>query len=207
LPIRLVFHGPDVEAAPVSVEFPDYLGPAELIDKMEKHVEDEWKKLLKKKKAGEPAWQVVPILEFVEAKFADLLMLCPEHMQSYIGCDYTGASMRRYVLVQPREEAEEEEEEEEVDEEEEERRRAEWVERESARIEKLYAEQDADATKKRQQAEAGIFEDGEKVKQMTKAEKAEANKSRKEKSGHRWRKTPAKTNKPTKEEEKAAKKK
>lgn len=199
LPIRLVVSSGDPAEMKVSVEVPPIF-PGELGKEIEKHVEKEWKKQLCKKRPKEDTWLIGKILEYVETKFGDLLRLVPAYVDSYVGCDALGASMRRYTLVGPAAEESEEEEEEEVDEEEQQRRLEEYMARESARIDAEIEEQAAAAAEKRDQAAKGIYEDGEKAKQLSKAEKAELNKSRKEKSGHRWRKTGSKASKPVRED-------
>lgn len=199
LPIRLVVHSADASLRKVSVEVPPIF-PGELPEEIEKAVEAEWKKQLGKKKKEEGVvWVVAKMLEWVEEKFGDLLRLVPGYVDSYVGCDAMGASMRRYVLTGPAA-PEEEPEEEEIDEEEQERRVQAFVEREQARLDAEIDEKVKLDEEKRKMAEKGIFEDGEKTKQLSKKEKEELAKSRKEKSGHRWRKTASKTHKPTAEE-------
>eukprot|EP00408_Alexandrium_pacificum_P001745 CAMPEP_0171223186 /NCGR_PEP_ID=MMETSP0790-20130122/35648_1 /TAXON_ID=2925 /ORGANISM="Alexandrium catenella, Strain OF101" /LENGTH=263 /DNA_ID=CAMNT_0011689153 /DNA_START=80 /DNA_END=871 /DNA_ORIENTATION=+ len=205
LPVRLVIKSAEIGPEVVSVEVPPIF-PGELSPEIEKAVAKEWKKQIgSKKKAKGEVWMVNKILEWVEAHFVDLLRIVPSYVDSYIGCDDMGASMRRYTLVGPAAEEEEEEEEEE-DEEEQERRLKEYLEREQARIEAEFDEKYKTDEGRRKMAEAGMAEDGEKARQLSKAEKAELNKSRKEKSGHRWRKTGSKANKPTKDEEDKSKK-
>eukprot|EP00927_Polykrikos_kofoidii_P056683 TRINITY_DN50768_c0_g1_i1.p1 TRINITY_DN50768_c0_g1~~TRINITY_DN50768_c0_g1_i1.p1 ORF type:complete len:296 (+),score=99.42 TRINITY_DN50768_c0_g1_i1:101-889(+) len=208
LPVRLVIRDADVAALAVSVEIPPIL-PGELPKTIEKAVCDQWKKLLSKKKGKDEIWMIANILSWVEEKFGDLLRLVPSYVDSYIGCDDMGASMRRYTLIGPAVEEEEDEEEAEDDEDEEERVR-EYIERERARIEAEIEEKYQEDEEKRRLAKEGIFVDGEKAKILSKAEKAELNKTRKERSGVRWRKTGAKAHKPEKSEEdkkKEAKKK
>jgi len=203
LPVRLVFRSADVAASPVSVEVADYLGPGELIEKIEKAVDAQWKKLLKKKEGG--TWKLELMFDWIEEQFGDLLRLCPQFVDSYVGCDFAGASMKRYVLVEPKGEEDAAEEEPEEDEEELERAHEAWLEAERARIEAEFQDKSELGLERRRQAEQGLLENGEKAKQLSKAEKAELNKSRKEKSGHRWRKTGAKSNKPVVDEDAKAK--
>jgi len=198
LPVRLVIKSADVAELAVSVEVPPIF-PGELSQEIEKRVEKEWKKTLGKKKK-ESTWLVAKTLEWVEENFATLLGLVPAYVDSYVGCDAVGASMRRYALVGPAAEEDEEGEEEEIDEEEQERRVAEYMAREEARIEAEIEEKVRSGEMKRAQAEQGVFEEGQKAKQLSKKEFAELHKTRKEKSGHRWRKTASKTHKPVREE-------
>lgn len=135
----------------------------------------------------------------MEDKFGELMRLVPAYVDTYEGCDAVGASMRRYTLVGPA--AEEDEGDEEIDEEEQERRVQEYLAREEARIEQDLEEKMRLGEEKRKMAEAGLLEDGEKARQLSKAEKAELNKTRKERSGARWRKTGSKSHKPVREDE------
>lgn len=195
LPLRLCFHTAERGECPVSAEVAP-LFPTELITEIEKAVEKEWKRKLNKK-ADDGRWFVEYILEWVEGKYGDLLRLVPSQVESYIGCDEMGASMRRYVVAEPADEAEEEEDAEDIiDEEEQQRRVAEYVEREAKRLEDQYAAQEAEAAFKKKMALEGVEVDGPKSRQLSKKELAELNPSRKEKSGHRWRKTAAKAHKP-----------
>lgn len=203
LPLRLCFHSADREETPVSAEVAP-LFPSELIDEIEKAVEKEWKRKLKKK-ADDSRWFVEYILEWVETKYGDLLRLVPSQVESYIGCDDTGASMRRYVVVEPAEEGDDDDEDI-IDPEEQARRVAEYVAREEKRLQDEYEAQEAEAALKKKMALDGIEVDGPKTRQLSKKEREELNPSRKDKSGHRWRKTASKSHKPTKEEEKAGKK-
>jgi len=204
LPVRFVVRSAEPGPEAVSVEVPPFF-PGELPAEMEKAVEKEWRKQLGKKKGKGELWMVEKTLEWVESHFVDLLRLVPAYVDTYIGCDDLGASMRRYTLVGPAA-PEDEDEEEEVDEEEQERRLQEFLAREQARIEAEIEEKFKSDEEKRRAAEAGMFEDGQKVRQLSKKELAELNKSRKERSGHRWRKTGPKAHKPVKDEDDKSKK-
>eukprot|EP00747_Dinoflagellata_sp_TGD_P189150 gnl/TRDRNA2_/TRDRNA2_49113_c0_seq1.p1 gnl/TRDRNA2_/TRDRNA2_49113_c0~~gnl/TRDRNA2_/TRDRNA2_49113_c0_seq1.p1 ORF type:complete len:261 (-),score=78.47 gnl/TRDRNA2_/TRDRNA2_49113_c0_seq1:104-886(-) len=193
LPVRLVFHSADVASVPVSVEVWDDL-PGTLPTEIEKAVDAEWRKLFAKK--GAKGWQVDKIFSWLESKFVDMCRLKPEYITCYEGVDNEGASCRRYTITAPPGEEDEEVAEEEIDEEEQQRRMEEYIAREQARIEAELDAKDAEAAEKRRLAEQGVFEDGPKAMQLSKKAMAELNPSRKEKSGHRWRKTPSKTHKP-----------
>lgn len=197
LPIRLVVHSADAAERKVSVEVPPIF-PGELSRVMEEKVQAEWKKMLAKK-TKDQMWMIEKTLEWVESNFSQLLSLVPAYVDNYVGCDAQGASMRRYVLVGPAAE-EDEEEDEEPDEDEEEARIQAYLEREQARIEAEIEDRVKRDEEAKRLAQQGIFELGEKVKQMSKKEQAELNKSRKERSGHRWRKTASKASKPTVDE-------
>lgn len=49
---------------------------------------------------GPAGWAFVPMFEWLEAKFSSLLTLVPELIETYEGCDETGASMRRHTIVE-----------------------------------------------------------------------------------------------------------
>lgn len=199
LPIRLVVKSADVAEKPVSVEVPPIF-PGELSQEIEKAVEAEWKKQLGKKRSKADTWAVGKTLDWVESKYVDLLSLVRAYVDTYVGCDAMGASMRRYTLVGPAAEEDEEEDEDVVDEEEQQRRIEEYMKQEEARIEAEIEENIRSGETKRQQAEQGIYEDGPKARQLSKKEQAELNKTRKERSGQRWRKTASKTHKPVRED-------
>merc|ERR1712087_685857 len=167
---------------------------------IEKAVEKEWKRKLGKKKEGGEVWMLNSILEWVETKFGELLRLVPAYVDSYVGCDALGASMRRYTLTGPAADGDEDDEEEVISAEEQERRIEEYYAREAARIEAEVEAKAKEDEEKRKLAEKGVFEDGEKTRQLSKKELAEMNQSRKERSGHRWRKTGSKTHKPVRED-------
>lgn len=197
VPVRLVVLDADVTKRSVSVEVPPIF-PGELSGLIEQAVESQWREMLAKE--GDHVWQLDEIFEWIEAKFDYLLRLVPGYVDHYVGCDNAGASMRRYTLVGPAAEDDNSDDDAGDDEEEQDRRLREYIEREAARVEAEFEEQSKRAEDKRKMAEQGLFEDGEKAVQLTKAQKAEQNMSRKERSGQRWRKTGAKTNKPVREE-------
>lgn len=199
LPVRLVISSADVSERKVSVEFPPFF-PGELPASMEKLVEAEWKKMLGKKTKSH-MWMVEKILVWVEEHFAELLRSVPSYIDCYVGCDDMGASMRRYTLVGPAApEEEEEEDEEELEEDEQQRRIQEYIEREQARIEAEIEDKVRQDEERRKLAQLGIYEEGSKARQLSKKELAELNKTRKERSGHRWRKTAPRAHKPATEE-------
>jgi len=204
LPIRLVISSSEVKDKAVSVEVPPIF-PGELSGKIEQAVEMEWRKQLGKKADKGEIWKVKHILEWVEAKFGELLRLIPDYVDNYIGCDDLGASMRRYTLVGPKADGDDDDEEEDIDEEEQEKRRLEYIEREQARLDAELEAKYKEDEEKRKLAEQGFFEDGAKTRQLSKKELAEANPTRKERSGQRWRKTGAKAHKPVREDDKALK--
>mmetsp|Transcript_2268 Transcript_2268/g.4742 ORF Transcript_2268/g.4742 Transcript_2268/m.4742 type:complete len:278 (-) Transcript_2268:127-960(-) len=194
LPVKLYIDG--LENGQVRVEVPSEEIPEQLREKIVAAVAKTWDKYRGREKAP---WGIKKTLEWVEAKYVDLLTLDPACVQAYEGCDENDVSMRRYAIGAPPpepEEADEESEEEDDDEAEEER------EAELAKIAALLAEVEAGTSgknklspeeieRKRQEAE----EMGTKVKMLSKKEREELNKSRKERAGHRQAKTGQKNHK------------
>lgn len=203
LPLRLVVDNADLSTAPVQVEVPDIF-PGDMSAQIEQRLEAQWKKFLGRKSKGS-CWKIETMLEWVEGHFAELLRIIPEYVEMYEGCDDMGASMRRYTLVGPAPNEEEEVgdgvDDDGIDDEENQARMEEYLERERLRIEEAVEEKYKLSEERRKCAEAGIFESGEKVKQMSKKELAETHKSRKERSGHRWRKEASKSHKPVLDED------
>merc|ERR1712228_130240 len=139
-------------------------------------------------------WGIIAAIDWVEANFSKLLLLDPACFSMYDGCDENGASMRRYAIGAPVAAAEEDSEEE-VDSEEEERYAQEELQR---RIAELLASTEDGGNDKKKLSEAEIerrkqeaMEMGEKAKTLSKKEREELNKTRKEKAGHRMAKTGA----------------
>ena len=187
-------------------------------------LETTWRQQLAKRReaataAGvpEPAgWLLKGLITLVLAKFAVLLQLVPACVEEYMGCDDLGATLRRFMLVLPREpaaggtrasesgEAGEEGEEGEEGEgegegEEDEEARAFWAEqaRKKAEAARLQAIKDAnDAEARRQEVEklraAGVDVDG--PRQLSKKE-LEEQRSRKRGQGNRLAKTGSRAHK------------
>eukprot|EP00035_Acanthoeca_spectabilis_P009830 m.173468 g.173468 ORF g.173468 m.173468 type:complete len:167 (-) comp14849_c0_seq2:2093-2593(-) len=67
-------------------------------------IETEWHERLRAlgvgAHGGPAGWAFVPMFEWLEAKFSSLLTLVPELIETYEGCDETGASMRRHTIVE-----------------------------------------------------------------------------------------------------------
>lgn len=192
IPVKLYVDG--LEPGQIRVEVKSDEIPAVLQPQMQEEVLKMWKKYAGKKA---DAWGMLKTLEWVEANFAKLLLLDPDCVCPYDGCDENDASMRRYAINVPaavvdepeEEEGEEDSEDDEV-----------YAQAEMARrIQELLASTDAvdarggkkmsqeEIDRKKKEAE----EMGEKAKLLSKAEKAELNKTRKEKAGHRTAKTGA----------------
>lgn len=195
IPVKLVIDSLEEGAVHVECSSPEI--PDVLQVKISAAIQEQWKKKIGKKAAP---WGIVPTMEWVEANFAKLLCLEPECIGRYEGCDENGATSWRYAIAPPREPVESESEEE-VDSEEEERYAQEQIQQ---RIAQLLAEVEGggggSGSKKLSPEEiearkAEAAEMGEKAQQLTKAERAEMNKTRKEKAGKRQAKTGAKSSK------------
>jgi len=191
IPVKLYVDG--LEPGQTRVEVKSDEIPAVLQPQMAEEVLKMWRKYAGKKAV---AWGILQTLEWVEANFTKLLLLDPACVGPYDGCDENEASMRRYAITAPAAPVEEPEEEEDEDSEEDEAYAQEEMAR---RIAELLASTDAnDAGGRKKLSEEEVErrkkeaeEMGDKAKQLTKAERAELNKTRKEKAGHRQAKTGA----------------
>lgn len=199
IPVKLIING--VEPVDLKVEVPSSELPPQLQIKIAHEVLSTWKKHLKKKAAP---WGVAPTFEWVATNFAKLLMLDAECVHPYEGCDENDCSMRRYAIGPPAAPAlEEEEEESEEDSEDEEDAETEAMRERLAALlhevehhggyggeerKKLTPEE---IEQKKREAE----ELGEKCRILSKKERGELNKTRKEKAGHRLAKTGQKNRK------------
>jgi len=192
IPVKLSVNGlgEDGKSADVSVEVKSAEIPDVLGEKIAAAVLEKWKKKQGKKDAP---WAISVIFEWVETNFTKMLLLDPDCVGDYEGCDENGATMRRYAIAPPRapvEEESEEEEDSEVDEEAE----AEMLRKYQELLRELDEPSGGGGKKKLSPEEIEAkkreaSEMGEKAKQMSKSERAEMNKSRKEKSGSRMAKT------------------
>jgi len=200
IPVKLIISC--LEPVELSVEVPSPELPPQLQSKIAAEVLATWKKYLKKKAAP---WGIAPTFEWVAKNFATLLQLDPECLHPYEGCDENDCSMRRYAIGPPAVQAAEEEEDDSEEESEEEDDAEAEAMRE--RLEALLLEVDGapggyggeerkklspeEIERKRKEAE----ELGEKCRILSKKERSEMNKSRKEKAGHRLAKTGSKSRK------------
>jgi superfamily II DNA/RNA helicase len=187
IPVKMFIDG--LEPGQTRVEVKSDEIPTVLQPQIEAEVLKMWKKHCKKA----APWGIMPTLDWVEANFSKLLLLDPACVGPYDGCDENGASMRRYALAAPAAPVEEEEEEEDVDSEEEERNAQEEMAR---RIAELLADTEDSGGGRRKLTQEEIDrkkkeaeEMGERARTLSKAERAELNKSRKERAGHRQAKT------------------
>mmetsp|Transcript_25325 Transcript_25325/g.55287 ORF Transcript_25325/g.55287 Transcript_25325/m.55287 type:complete len:284 (+) Transcript_25325:64-915(+) len=200
IPVKLVINA--VEPVELKVEVPSSELPPQLQTKIADEVLSTWKKHLKKKAAP---WGVAPTFEWVATNFAKLLMLDAECVHPYEGCDENDCSMRRYAIGPPAAAPEEEEEESEEDSEDDEDAETEAMrERLAALLQEVehhghggYGGEERkkltpeEIEQKRKEAE----ELGEKCRILSKKERGELNKTRKEKAGHRLAKTGQKNRK------------
>lgn len=188
IPVKLLVDGLEdgqrrVEC--ISTEIPPKLRP-----QIEAEVLKIWNKAGKK----DSPWGIVKTLDWVETNFSKMLMLDPECVGAYEGCDEMGATMRRYAIGQPAEPVEEESESEDGSEDDEAAAQAAYA----AKLAELLSMAEAEDSSKKKLSPEEIerrkeeaAEMGEKAKMLSKKERDELNKSRKEKSGHRTAKTGA----------------
>lgn len=188
IPVKLLVDG--LEPGQIRVEVKSEEIPAQLQVQIEAAVLKEWKKQCGKKAAP---WGILKTLDWVETSFSKLLLLDPACVGSYEGVDDMGATMRRYAIGAPAAPVEEVSESESDSEEDEAFAQAE-IARQIAEL--MAATTSTGGSKKLtpeqiEAKKAEALEMGEKAKQLSKAERAELNKTRKEKSGHRTAKTGA----------------
>jgi len=186
IPVKLLVDG--LEPGQIRVEVKGEEIPAQLQVQIEAAVMKEWKKQCGKKAAP---WGILKTLDWVETNFSKLLLLDAACVGTYEGVDDMGATMRRYAIGAPAAPAEEESE---SDSEEDEA----YAQEEMARqIAELMAMTTVTSGSKKltpeqiEEKKAEAAEMGEKAKLLSKAERADLNKTRKEKSGHRTAKTGA----------------
>eukprot|EP00931_Biecheleriopsis_adriatica_P093102 TRINITY_DN66859_c0_g1_i1.p1 TRINITY_DN66859_c0_g1~~TRINITY_DN66859_c0_g1_i1.p1 ORF type:complete len:298 (+),score=95.20 TRINITY_DN66859_c0_g1_i1:40-933(+) len=214
LPVKLVIDGIDSASASsggyasesngtkgsqrVHVEVPSSEIPAQLQEKIADAVLSTWKKQLGKKAAP---WGIIPTLEWAETNFAKLLMLDPDCLHPYEGCDDNDCSIRRYAIGPPAAPAPEEDEDDDSDEESDDEDDEEEQEEVRARIAALLAEveQDGGSSGKKklspeeiEQRKKQAEEMGSKVNALSKKEREEMAKSTK---GKRLAKTGQKARK------------
>jgi len=191
IPVKLYVDG--LEPGQTRVEVSGDEIPAVLQTQMAEEVLKTWRKYAGKKA---PAWGIPQTLDWVEANFTKLLLLNPDCVGPYDGCDENGASMRRYAINAPAAPVEVQEEEEEEDSEDDEEYAQAEMQRRIAELlldtepngsggSKKLSQEEIDRRKK--EAE----EMGERARTLSKAERAELNKTRKERAGHRQAKTGA----------------
>jgi len=197
-----------VENAPVRVEvLGEFTSGGEHVQEvMAEHVLKRWRAELKARGVGK-GWMLEKILGWAESAYIDLLSLDPLYVDSYMGVNEEGMTIRRYAIQEPAPEPESEsesesEEEEDIDgiddidmkvkrmglSEEEERQ---------MRI-KLKAEAEADRQwreERRREHEAEFGTEGERQKPLNKKEKKAAAEEKEKKAGSRLRKAGAKHNK------------
>lgn len=187
IPVKLLVDG--LEPGKTRVEIPSEEIPAQLQAKIAEAVLKTWRKYIGK--AAAP-WGIAPTFEYVEANFVKLLLLDPECVGEYEGCNDDGASMRRYAIGAPVVPVSEDEESSEESEEDDEAAQEELA----RKIAELLADDGSGDNGKKKLSPEEIerrkkeaAEMGEKAVMLSKKDRDELNKSRKEKSGHRTAKT------------------
>ncbi|CAK9000605.1 Hypothetical protein SCF082_LOCUS6569 [Durusdinium trenchii] len=198
IPVKLIINSKEGQ---MSVEVPSPELPAQLQSKIAEAVLATWKKQLNKKAAP---WGIAATFEWVASNFAKLLMLDAECLHPYEGCDENDCTMRRYAIGPPAVQAAEEEDDEDSEEEEasEEEDDAEAIAMQE-RLAALLLEVEhhgGDGRKKLspeeiEQKKKEAEELGDKFRQLSKKERSEINKTRKERAGQRLAKTGSKSRK------------
>jgi len=187
LNIKLKILSKGATTAPVSVQVMNKLIPKPLKTAISEKLTAQWKADLT---AGGGAWFLEDIFGWAEAKFVDLLCLCPELVDRYD----TGYSELRYAIKEPAEEPEEE-----VDEEEEarlaEEAAAAWEAKEMERLIKAAEKKDAEAAEKRKAAEDGLDSDLDGPRKLSKKQQDAMAAAKKASKGQRWAKAPSKASK------------
>jgi len=105
--ILLFIEGPAIETCPVRVEIGKKCPlPQVLKTRIAKEIKDKWCAVLKKQSetATTKCWFVERLLMWMESQFVDFLRLVPECVETYMGCDAKGATMRRYAIIEPKNE-------------------------------------------------------------------------------------------------------
>ena len=193
--VVLFVDGPNMDTLPVHVEVTQKELPGVLTKRIAQEIETKWKAVLSSQLENMTtrSWLVKRLLVWIESQFSDFLRLMPELLESYMGVDTNGASLRRYTIVEV---ADEEEAASAVVErvytEEELERKAMVVERRkkkrAAAMHKAACEADAARSRAMRNKEMGIDQGGASGPQEKKL-------TRKEKQGVRQRKTGARATK------------
>lgn len=175
--------------------------PSPLVEKLQEVLVETWTALIAEHCNNTEHMGFALVLGYVVKQFDALMMVCPECVDSYLGTDASGASVRRFTVVEAAadddvaDEASNDDGSEDEDEGlslEERLQQIELREQEakiSARSEEALREKEAWAAQRRLMAERGMFEDGE-VKRVSKKEQ-EAAWQAKHKQGVRQSKTGA----------------
>lgn len=117
LTVRLFVESPAMETFPVRVDLGKKCAlPSVLKEKIVETITEKWKAVLKRQidTASTRSWFVERLMQWIEKSFVDFMRLLPECVDSYLGCDTKGATMRRYTVVEPKNSASETSEEETV---------------------------------------------------------------------------------------------
>lgn len=185
IPVKLLVDGVEKGQKRVEISTPEI--PPQLQVQIAAEVLKAWNGFSGKKSP----WGIAATFEWVEKQYVKLLTLDNACLHPYEGTDENDCSIKRYAIGPPPEPVEEESEEEE-EEDEEEAAQAELA----FRIQQLLLECDGGNQNKKKLSEEEIeakkaeaAEMGEKGRTLSKKEKEELNKSRKERSGHRMAKT------------------
>jgi len=198
LKVRLLIEGPKMEDLPIRVELPGCKLPEMVQSKVVGLVEEKWKNALKEQLSSSEtrSWFLPQIVDWVVRNFDLFMRSVPECVEMYMGCNSSGATMRRYTVVEPKgsSESEHEEEEKELTEEQLARRRAQEerrLQRERERRHKAACEAEAKKQKAMKMRAMGI----ETSVRLESKKEREARLAARNKQGVRMRKTGARASK------------
>jgi len=103
---KVILHveGPDMSKLPVKVEIKQSDFPDIVCRRIEQEIVEKWKHVISKQLVGSATrcWFIERLLQWIDASFGDFLRLVPECVESYMGCDVKGATMRRFTIVAPK---------------------------------------------------------------------------------------------------------
>ena len=98
---------------PVRVELPNCKLPSVVQAKVVALVEEKWKNALKEQLSSSEtrSWFLPQMVDWIVKNFDLFMRSVPECVEMYMGCSSSGATMRRYTVVEPKESSESEVEE------------------------------------------------------------------------------------------------
>ena len=183
---------------PVRVELPNCKLPSVVQTKVVALVEEKWKNALKEQLSSSEtrSWFLPQMVDWIVKNFDLFMRSVPECVEMYMGCSSSGATMRRYTVVEPKDssESEVEEVEKELTEEQIARREAaeqRRLQRERERLHKAACEAEAKKQRAMRLRAMGI----ETSVRMESKKEREARLAARKKQGVRMRKTGARATK------------
>ena len=113
LKVRLLIEGPKMKDFPVRVELPNCKLPSLVQTKVVALVEEKWKNALKEQLSSSEtrSWFLPQMVDWIVKNFDLFMRSVPDCVEMYMGCSSSGATMRRYTVVEPKDSSESEVEE------------------------------------------------------------------------------------------------